>query len=343
MDSLNILFLKKVIQMISTVESYSPEQKREVFETLYKRLLIEGIKAFNTEDDFSEACHVLLKLCLSVNDYINANNVLQCYKSDIKRNRNAWYHYYSIIVHGKRYPSYFLNNPEHLVKKIDRYAKSESDQSLSIVLINLLYFYIKLYDNYRDVFKEKLVYFSDYFLNTPLDDFTKFNNGIEQLSALLKEKIDFEDIDFDLKEIVVKEKEIDKEEEETNDVVIYNKDPKVLVIGALSLGKDKVYGIAKKIGFKKQQIEILQDFNVIKTYDISKIRNNPNYCGIIFGPVPHSSKSMNSDTSLITHVENNEGYPPSMRSEANGSLKITKSSIERTLSEIYSHYMLTKE
>ena len=324
--------------MISLIEAYSPDQKREVFEAFYAKLMREGIKAFSDEHAFSEACQGLLKICLSVNDYINANNILQCYKSEIKRNRSAWYHYYSIIVHGKRYPSYFLNHPESLVKKIDRFLKSESNQSLNIVLTNLLYFYIKLYDNYRDVFKDKLIEFSDYFLKNPLESFPKFNNGIKQLSLFLKGTIDFEDIDFDSQQVVLKEEESPKEET----YIVYNKNPKVLIIGALSLGKDKVYGIAKKIGFKKEQIEIVHDFNVIKTFDISKVRNNLNYCGIIFGPVPHSSKSMNNDTSIITHVENTVGYPPSVRSEANGSLKITKSTIERTLGEIYSHYLLTK-
>lgn len=326
--------------MLENFNAVSSEEKKQFFDKQYKKIVEEGISGYDIKETYEEACQYVLKLCLSLNDYIHANNILQCYKSEVSRERSPWYHYYSIIVHGKRYPKYFLNKTQMLVKKVKRYYVAESKKDLNEVLINLLYFYVKLFDNYKDVFIKDLRTFTNYFINNPLEDHHRFNYGITQLHELLNNEIDFEDINFDSIKID-DEKPKQQEPKAKEESIIYNDNAKVLIIGDLSISKDKVYGIAKSIGFDKEQIEIVDDFSVIKTYDIKKLQYNYNYCGIIFGPIPHSSKSAQGDSSMITHVENKEGYPYNVRATANGKLKITKSSLSMGLSEIYSNYSVT--
>ena len=330
--------------MIDNINRFSSEEKKDFFDKHYKQIVKEGRQYYHSIDTFSEACKLTLKLCLSLNDYIHANNILQCYKSEVLRERSAWYHYYSIIVHGKRYPKYFLNKPEMLVKKIQRYYKKEPSQSLEAVLKNLLFFYVKLFDNYKDVFTKDLKSFTTYFLDNPLDNHLQFNNGIKQIDDLIENRIDYEDVDFDIvKDVSNKEKHhtIAEDSPHEHETIIYGKDPKVLIIGDLSISKDKVYGIAKSVGFEKHQIEIVEDFKAIKTYDINKLQYNYDYCGIIFGPLPHSTKGAQGDSSLITRVENGEGFPYNIRSIANGKLKITKSSLESALRDVHSNYLVT--
>lgn len=318
------------------IEMKSPEEKREYFDLLYQKVIGEGFTQFNSEKDYQEACHLLIRLCLSVNDYIHANNVMQCYKSAVKSQRASWFHYYGIVIHGKRYPNYFLHQPDALIKKVERYLKTEEPTKLEDLLNNIIHFYNKLFINYQDVFKDNLKLFTKYFLKHPLILFPMFNAGVKQLNDLLEGTIDYEDIDFDQKDV----KKVKVNLKETP-AIIYSKNPKVLIIGALSIGKDKVYGIAKKIGFTKDQIEIIHDFNVIKAYEIQKLRYNQNYCGIITGPVPHSSKSSANESSLITQIENNDGYPYHLRAMAGEQLKLTKKSIEESLKEIHDNYLIT--
>ena len=328
------------------IENQSAQQKEKSFKTLYQKLTEEGVQAFKDKDAFEEACHMTIKLCLSVNDYIHSNNIMQIYKTNQLRNRASWYHYYGILIYGKRYPRYFLKKPEALKKKVNRYLINGDSNQLNQALINLMLFYAKLYQNYTDTFKADLVHFITYFKNHPLKSMDNFQAHIQELDDFIKGTIDYEDIGFDTAikkvddspSIQPKPTQIADDNQEFR---VYVKDPKVIIIGDLSISKDKVYGIAKNTGFKKQQIEIHSDYDKIKSLDISHLRHSEQYCGIIFGPIPHSTTSNQGDTSLITHVENIEGYPYFVKAIASNQLKLTKNSLEKSFREIYSNLIST--
>jgi|GEM_PF-3171364 len=335
------------------VENQTPSKKKADFERLYVALTEQGVEGFKDKAAFEQACYQTIRLCLSVNDYIHSNNVLQIYKSEVSRERAAWYHYYSLLICGKRLPRYFLEKPERMKRKVERYIRDNDPKKLHTALINMLLFYAKLYQNYGERFKKNLLNFTSFYKEHSLEPFEAFHKGIEELDAFVKGDIEYEDLRFDR---IAKASEFEAEapephktqvsekdtESQTQEARVYAKDPKVLILGALSVGKDKVYGIAKKVGFKKDQIEVENDYAKITNLDISHLRHTDQYCGIVFGPVPHSSKSSAGDSSIITHVENTEGYPYHVKATANDKLKLTKTSLTQALEDVYNNYTVTK-
>ena len=53
---------------------------------------------------------------------------------------------------------------------------------------------------------------------------------------------------------------------------------------------------------------------------------------IMVGPMPHSAKAKDEYSSVISAIENKEGYPPVVRLGSNG-LKITKSDLKAKFAE----------
>ena len=63
------------------------------------------------------------------------------------------------------------------------------------------------------------------------------------------------------------------------------------------------------IPIDKSRFEFCLDYDKAKTFQYSKLRYNPNYRVVIFGPVPHSSTGKNDSSSVIAEMKNHEGYP----------------------------------
>ncbi|TVP95874.1 MAG: hypothetical protein EA374_03065 [Acholeplasmatales bacterium] len=330
----------------------TPEALRELFDMLYDAVLEYPAASLQGDAAFSQACDLLIRLCLSVNDYIHANNVLQCYKSRIQRPRAAWYHLHSMMVYGKRQPRYFMRHPERMIMKVNRALSSADADTVHRHLISLLMFYVKLVLHYDVLFLADVQHFTQYFIDNPLERFVSFNKGIEELSALLEGTIDFEDMTFDtsLRTVPAHPARTEPEVRPTAGLkkhgepvlMIYEKDPKVVILGDLSVKKDIVYGLAKQIGFSRAQLEIHDDYEKIKTLNIHKYRHNPRYCGMIFGPLPHSSTGTGHASSLIAHVHQTEGYPYHVNGIANAQLKLTKHVLEKCLRDIHTHYETTR-
>ncbi len=328
------------------IDKQSSQKKKQYFDELYPRITEKGRADFENEENFTKACHLLVRICLSVNDYIHANNILQCFKEDIRRDRPAWYHYHSMLVYGKRFPAYFLEKPDRLEKKIERYLKKGSPETLNKALVNLVMFYVRLQENYPDTFRKELQAFCKHFSRNPLATFPAFNEGVKELQAFLEGKRAYEDVSFDegplspvTGETPTKAETEAPPRDEYRDIV-YSRQAKVVVIGDLHIKKNEAQRIAKAHGFDKNRIEFV-DYQQAKTFNLGKLRHNENYCGIIFGPIPHSAKGIQGESSLITQVENTEGYPYHVRAQAKGregNLKITKKSLQNALQEIKNHY-----
>ena len=82
--------------------------------------------------------------------------------------------------------------------------------------------------------------------------------------------------------------------------------------------------MAKDLGLDPGRIEFV-DADEATNYDFTKLEYSPRWCAVLFGATPHSTRGKGSDTSTITHMENNrDRYPEVRRLYANGALKITK-------------------
>ena len=79
------------------------------------------------------------------------------------------------------------------------------------------------------------------------------------------------------------------------------------------------------------RFEFCLEYSKAKKYEFQKLRYNPNYRVVIFGPVSHSSSGKNDSSSVIAEMEGNEGYPRVVRLSSNKTLKITKSNLREGL------------
>ena len=109
-------------------------------------------------------------------------------------------------------------------------------------------------------------------------------------------------------------------------------DGKIIVIGESEVDKDKLIGVAKQLGFNKDRFEFHLEYAEAKTYNFDKTKWSWNYSCIFVGPMPHSGKAKEGFSSIITRLENEDGFPPCVRLGTNGSgLKITKTSFKDAL------------
>ncbi|GKX30957.1 hypothetical protein SH1V18_34370 [Vallitalea longa] len=110
-------------------------------------------------------------------------------------------------------------------------------------------------------------------------------------------------------------------------------DGKILIFGD-SMVKDKdILGCVKSLGISKERIEMHLGYTEAKKFNFKNLKYAPNYRLVMFGPVPHSGKGKSEYSSIITQVENEEGFPKVVRLTDGHSLKITKSSLKNALNK----------
>jgi hypothetical protein len=108
---------------------------------------------------------------------------------------------------------------------------------------------------------------------------------------------------------------------------------KILIIGHTKVKQKDIIGCTKDLGIEKNRLEIVTDYEGIKKYKFNHIQYNPNYRLILFGPSPHSGVSKENDSSIITTIENKDGYPKIKRLTDGHALKISTTSLKEALIE----------
>ena len=107
---------------------------------------------------------------------------------------------------------------------------------------------------------------------------------------------------------------------------------KIVVLGESNVAEAVLLAIAKDLGLDKKRFEFHLGYDEAKMFDGRKMQWNPAYSLILVGPMPHSGTSKGDASSVITALENTEGYPPVIRLGTN-SLKISKSDFRAKLTE----------
>lgn len=108
-------------------------------------------------------------------------------------------------------------------------------------------------------------------------------------------------------------------------------DGKILIIGGSEIKENKILGCLKSLGINKDRIECYLDYSKATNKDFTTYQYNPNYRLVLFGPLPHSMKGKGIDSSIMTHMENKDGYPKVIRLFSNNQLKITKSNVKEAI------------
>lgn len=120
-----------------------------------------------------------------------------------------------------------------------------------------------------------------------------------------------------------------------------NPEGKILIIGATNIKEREIYGCLKKFGIDKNRIELHLGYEEAKNYQFGGIQYNPNYRLILFGAMPHSGKGKEERSSIITQIEDTDGYPKVIRLSDGHGLKLTKTSLKNAIKkEIETGYLL---
>lgn len=113
---------------------------------------------------------------------------------------------------------------------------------------------------------------------------------------------------------------------------VYSSNAKIIVIGRSYIKPDIMRAIAKSNGIDPNRLEIYNDYDKLTNFNINFLRNNMNYCDIIFGPAPHSMEYIGSYTSALAMIKQNSAEFPKLNvANDSNKLKITKNSFERCL------------
>lgn len=122
---------------------------------------------------------------------------------------------------------------------------------------------------------------------------------------------------------------------ETDEDNMVIRDGKLIVIGQSEVGKEQLIGVAKNLGFSKDRFEFYLNYDDAKNFDFRKTQWSSQYSCILVGEMPHSGKIKGNYRSIISALENQEGYPPVVRIGGK-KLKITKTSFREALEYLVS-------
>lgn len=111
------------------------------------------------------------------------------------------------------------------------------------------------------------------------------------------------------------------------------KTAKIVVFGETKLKPNILTAIGEQLGINKNRFELHLNYHDAKTFNFQKYQYNSNYSLILVGPMGHSGKSKGKESSVITHIINEDGFPPVVRLISNGQLKITKTNFRKTLQD----------
>ncbi len=109
------------------------------------------------------------------------------------------------------------------------------------------------------------------------------------------------------------------------------KTAKIVVFGESKLKDNVLAAVGEKLGISKNRFEFHLDYHDAKNFDFRKYQYKPDYSLILVGPMGHSGRSKEGDSSVISHIAHEEGYPPVVKLIAGSQLKITKTNFRDTL------------
>ncbi len=115
---------------------------------------------------------------------------------------------------------------------------------------------------------------------------------------------------------------------------------KIIVIGQSDVKEEALLSIAASLGINKNRFEFYLEYRDAEKFNFHKMQWQPSYSVILVGPMPHSGLSKGDFGSIISALENEDGYPPVVRLGSNG-LKITKSDFRTKLQDLIGSHKIT--
>ncbi len=107
----------------------------------------------------------------------------------------------------------------------------------------------------------------------------------------------------------------------------------IIVVGQSDVKQKHLEGAIKEIGLDKDRFEFYLDYEDGITRKVKTWQWNTRISAILVGPMPHSGEAKGDYSSVISALEQEEGYPPVERLGKNG-LSISKSDFKDKLMDL---------
>ena len=111
------------------------------------------------------------------------------------------------------------------------------------------------------------------------------------------------------------------------------KEGKIIVVGYSDVKKSNLEGVVKELGLDKERFEFYLDYEDGIDRKVKTWQWNFNISAIMVGPMPHSGGAKGDYGSVISAMEQEEGYPPVIRLGKN-ELSISKSDFKDKLMDL---------
>jgi len=112
--------------------------------------------------------------------------------------------------------------------------------------------------------------------------------------------------------------------------------PKYVLIGSGShLKKQDIENVFKEFNISPADIELNIEFDKLKKLKIEKYRDSDEYAHIFVCATQHKTEATKDYSSMITRLEQEDGFPPITRLTANNQLKITISNLREALNNLF--------
>lgn len=336
----------------------SPQNLIDGFNYLYDAIVSQGSRAFANIDEYNDACEFAVNICIVYDDYVKSNNILQCYRNSTTSELKAWYYLFSIIVYGYRNPFYFINKPDNLIDKIN---KCNKNPDVDEALLKVFKHYSDLYTSSNEETKQKIINFFKYIKSKYFDLKTNCKRFLDKVdSALNFLQSENQDLEFslltpsndalndfsDVSTILEKKEDIEIENiDDYDDVYQYLstdiEKSKIYILGFSKMKRKDIESVCKSCGYEHGKM-YTYDYSEMSNFDIKKLEFNTSVSAIIIGEQPHSVKGINGYSSLCSYLEANKNkYPPfRICKDANGNLKMTKTSLKENIEDILRSYKL---
>lgn len=119
-------------------------------------------------------------------------------------------------------------------------------------------------------------------------------------------------------------------EKEEGNAYIPDKSGKIVMIGDSKISNQVIWGIFKGMGISPDRVILHTDYHKVQKLNYHDMQYNDNYALILFGPVGHSARDKGEYNSIISALEQEDGYPPVLRLGTT-KLKILKTGLKHAL------------
>ena len=161
----------------------------------------------------------------------------------------------------------------------------------------------------------------------------------EKIQELRKKNTEYERVILQMRGFLEQEKMYQNKNYGEDEAICHNllgNHNKILVIGGKNLGVNVMQGIAKDVGFEKQDFEFV-DYDKAKSFT-ERIRTEGKYRAIIIGACPHKTRNSGAYSSPVEMFKRTEGMPYTADARSKtGKLKVTKQSFREALMDVYTY------